>query len=47
VIGHPIGTPGIRVHIGLLIAWEAAFEMLFVETIAVFFAKDDDQGDLP
>src|SRR5271165_6813941 len=31
---HPIGTPGIRVHTGLLISWEAAFEMLIVETIA-------------
>src|SRR5271166_4883459 len=31
---HPIGTPGIRVHTGLLIVRAAEFEMLVVETIA-------------
>ena len=31
---HPIGTPGIRVHTGLLVVWGAEFEMLVVETIA-------------
>ncbi len=34
MIGIQSGPPGIRVHTGLLIFWEAEYEMLIVETIA-------------